>query len=350
MRIWHIIGIMSGTSLDGLDVAYCSFWFNKKWKYKIIVAQTYKYSKQWKQKLSNAHNLNAYDFLLLHNEYGKFIGKIINKFIKENNIKKIDFISSHGHTIFHEPHKNLNFQLGNGAYIASVTKKTTICDFRTFDIALGGQGAPLVPIGDHLLFPEFDYCLNIGGIANVSYIENNKRIAFDICPANFLLNYYANKLNYTFDPYGNMAKKGRVIPNLLKQLNSLPYYQKKHPKSLARENIEKDYLPIINKFYNFNEHDILATITEHISTQISLVLKHGTTLVTGGGAFNKFLIEKIISKSNSKIIIPSDALIKYKESLIFAFLGLLRHLEKNNCLKSVTGALKDSCSGIIFVY
>jgi len=349
MKKWYVIGVMSGTSLDGLDIAYCSFFKkNKMWKYKIIHAETLKYNEKIRKILKNAHKLNAKNFLVLHKKYGVFIGKKIKEFIKNKNIKKVDIISSHGHTIFHEPIKRFNFQLGEGAFIAATTNITTVSDFRTLDIAFGGQGAPLVPIGDHLLFYNYKYCLNLGGFCNVSYVFNKKRIAFDIAPCNFLLNFYSSKINCEYDHNGNLSKSGIVIQQLLTELNNIEYYKLPPPKSLAREMVEKYYIPIITKYETFPIPDILATLVEHISYQISKILIDGNTLVTGGGAFNEFLISKIQEKTNSKLVIPDEKLIKFKEALIFAFLGLLRIKNKLNTLKSVTGSKKNLSAGVIY--
>jgi len=302
---------MSGTSCDGLDIAHCEFAFKDgNWNYKIINAKTYKYSESW-----------------------------IN-------------ISSHGHTIFHQPSNGITYQIGNGANITAKTGITTISDFRTLDVALNGQGAPLVPIGDELLFPDYDYCLNLGGFANISFKQDNKRIAFDICPVNIAINYFTSKyFNLLYDKNGNFAKKGKVNINLLEKLNSLSYYKLEYPKSLGREWFEKNFINVISN-YKIDAYDLLRTLYEHIAIQLSLVIentKDKTILVTGGGAFNSFLIEILKNKTKANIIIPEENLINFKEALIFAFLGLLRFNKNINCLSSVTGAKKDNCGGIIYL-
>lgn len=345
-----VVGIMSGTSLDGLDLAYCSFVkINEHWDYNIIVAKTIPYPLEWKNRLAKATNLFSLEFLLLNIEYSKFIGQCANKFISDNNIKA-DFISSHGHTIFHQPDKYLTVQIGSGAVIAAETQMKVICDFRSLDVAYKGQGAPLVPIGDTMLFPEYDACLNIGGFANISYNKNNKRLAFDICPANIVLNHFAKNKGFDYDKDGEIAKSGIYNNNLADSLNNLAFYSFPPPKSLGKEWFESEFLPIIQK-QEISTEDILRTLTEHIAIQIASEINLSSAkkvLVTGGGAYNACLVEKIKSKSNATIEIPSDEVINYKEALIFAFLGVLRERNENNCLKSVTGAIADNCGGAIY--
>lgn len=347
---YNVIGIMSGTSLDGLDIAYCRFEYSKrKWQYHIIKAVTVAYTDIWKKRLSEASVLSAIDFSLLNIEYGKFIGKEVKYFIKKNKLK-VDFISCHGHTIFHQPDKQLTVQIGSGANIVAETGLTTICDFRTTDVANKGQGAPLVPIGDKLLFGSFDICINIGGFANLSYQKQTKRIAYDICPANIVLNYLAKKNGKEFDSDGNFAKKGVVCKDLLGKLNKLEYYGTPAPKSLSREWFEIELIPIVESC-DISTNDLLRTATEHIAQQIAKTINNinaKKVLVTGGGAFNKFLIRNIIKKCHAEIILPEADVINYKEALIFAFLGILRWRNQNNCLKSVTAAKKDNCGGAVY--
>lgn len=348
MQTYKAIGIMSGTSLDGLDIVLCDFIFNDKWNFKIIKSETIEYSEDWKNKLSKASELNGYNLFSLHKEYGQFIGKSINTFLQDSD-NKIDLIASHGHTVFHQPEKKLTLQIGDGHEIAATTGITTISDFRSMDIALGGQGAPLVPIGDELLFPEYDFCLNIGGFANISFKENNNRIAYDICPANIILNLLANKLGQPYDKNGALGFLGKLNTDLLNKLNIIEYYHKKHPKSLGKEWLDHTVLSILN-LSEISISDKLRTLYEHIAMQISTALpqnKTSKTLVTGGGAYNKLLINLIKQKTASMIIIPDSNIIEFKEALIFAFLGVLRIRGQINCLSSVTGATKDISSGII---
>lgn len=352
MNIYSVIGVMSGTSCDGLDLAYCTFYKTKKWNYKIINVQTYKYSKELVEKLRNANKLSSHDFLVFHKEFGSFIAQNINNFLSENRLPSPDLISSHGHTIFHQPELKFNFQLGDGNIIAAETGITTIFDFRTLDIALGGQGAPLVPFGDEMLFPRYGFCLNMGGFANVSYSISEKRIAYDVCSVNLILNYLAQKLNLDYDKNGETGKTGIINTDLLDELNNIDFYRLAPPKSLGYEWFLKEFLPIIEK-YNLNIVDKLRTVYEHIAIQISSIFEiipNASVFVTGGGAYNNFLIDLIKTKTKNEIVIPSPEYIEYKEALIFGFLGVLRYRNEINTLSSVTGSKNDSSSGsIVFI-
>ena len=339
---YRVLGLMSGTSLDGVDLAICSFTKNKNWHYKIEKSTTIKYSKYWLETLSNLHKKPEKIINEIDLKYGDFLSKICNKFLKN---EKIDYISSHGHTIFHQPENNFTLQIGNGNVISKNTKKITINNFRNLDVSLKGQGAPLVPVGDMLLFRKYKYCVNLGGFANVSIKKNNKIIAFDICPVNIILNYFSNLKGRAYDINGCMAQKGNLVPDLLKKLNSLQFYSKKYPKSLSREWVEKNIMPLIKN--NTKIEDVLHTLCEHIGIQIGKLLNDKEALFTGGGVFNSYLLSRIKFYSKSKIIIPDKRTIEFKEALIFAFLGVLRARGEVNCLQSVTGAIKDNCSGEI---
>ena len=340
------VGVMSGTSLDGLDIAVCEFWFSKKWNFKILRAETFKYEKNILHYLQTAKDLSSSNLIDLNNIYGKYIGKKVKNFLQG---EIVDLIASHGHTIFHRPEKKITFQLGNGANIANETGITTISDFRTFDVALGGQGAPLVPIGDKLLFTDYKYCLNLGGFSNISEKNNKKIIAYDICPVNIVLNYYSQKLGKDFDFNGEFGKNGKANKKLIADLDNIDYYKQKSPKSLGREWVEDVFFPIIEK-YDLSYIDKVASIYQHIANQISKNIKSsGKLLITGGGAKNIFLIDLIKSRLyNIDIIIPNNKLIDFKEALIFAFLGVLRINNQINVLSKVTGAKRDSISGNIF--
>lgn len=350
---YNVIGLMSGTSLDGLDIVFASFVYSSKnqWDFTINAAKTIAYTAALKKKLSNAKQLSGLDLMLLNNQLGSFFGKEVNQFINDNNISKknIDAIASHGHTVFHQPELHLTTQIGSGAVLSATTGLTTISDFRTTDVALGGHGAPLVPIGDKLLFSEYHYCLNIGGIANVSYEKNNQRIAFDVCPANMVLNLLANKLGKPFDNEGKFAASGKIDEHLLKKLNALPYYAEPAPKSLGAEWVESAIFPLLEKS-TLSDQDKLCTFTEHIAIQLASVFsgKNNKILATGGGVFNSYLIERINVHSENNIVIPNKQLIAFKEALIFAFLGVLRLREEANCLSSVTGATTNSIGGCIY--
>ena len=350
---YKAIGLMSGSSLDGLDICFVSFWqAENQWKYKILETETVLYNENWKSKLAFAHQLDASALKQLDIEYGFYLGEETNKFIENKSIDKnsIDFISSHGHTIFHQPQKKITLQIGHGAAILDKTKKTVICDFRTQDVIFGGQGAPLVPIGDKLLFHSFDSCLNLGGFSNISYKNEDLMVAFDICPVNAVLNHLSQKyFDKEFDKYGEIAKSGTVIQNLLSELNILAYYRHKPPKSLGIEWVEEHIYPLLNEYKD--KKDLLATYTEHIAVQIAAVLnsfESKTVLVTGGGANNKYLIERIKFYTNATLELPQKELINYKEALIFAFLGLLKIQNKVNILSSVTGVAFDHSSGVIY--
>lgn len=339
---YRVLGLMSGTSLDGVDLAICSFTKNKNWHYKIEKSTTIKYSKYWLETLSNLHKKPEKIINEIDLKYGDLLSKLCNKFLKN---EKIDYISSHGHTIFHQPENNFTLQIGNGNVISKNTKKITINNFRNLDVSLKGQGAPLVPVGDKLLFRKYKYCVNLGGFANVSIKKNNKIIAFDICPVNIILNYFSNLKGRAYDLNGCMAQKGNLVPDLLKKLNSLQFYSKKYPKSLSREWVEKNIMPLIKN--DIKIEDVLHTLCEHIGIQIGKLLNDKEALFTGGGVFNSYLLSRIKFYSKSKIIIPDKRTIEFKEALIFAFLGVLRARGEVNCLQSVTGAIKDNCSGEI---
>lgn len=350
MNHWQTaLGIMSGTSLDGVDLTLCSFkYHDEKWEYKIIDATTLSYSEEWKTKLQIAHQLPAFEFQLIHNEYGRYLGNLCNQFLDNQNIQPI-IIASHGHTIFHKPDLGMTYQLGHGVEIAAITEIDTICDFRVTDLALGGQGAPLVPIGDELLFNNYDFCLNIGGIANISTKVNGKRMAWDICVANMAFNYISNQLGFEYDHNGQMAKQGKPAKQLLEKLNALPFFELSAPKSLGREFFEAQIKPLIDNC-DASQYDKLHTLVQHTAFQIakSVQVKNATILCTGGGAHNSFLIETLNQFSKNQWILPDNKTINFKEALIFGFLGILRLNNQINCLQSVTGARKDSCCGIIY--
>jgi anhydro-N-acetylmuramic acid kinase len=343
-----VIGLMSGTSLDGIDLVYVKFDETDAKNFKIIYAETVSYVDDWKEKLQNGIHFSEKELDDLNVDYGSLLGEVINNFIKKFKIETIDFIASHGHTILHQPENGITLQIGDGQIIANSTKQKVVCDFRTQDVKLGGQGAPLVPIGDELLFSEYDYCLNLGGFSNVSFKKEGSRIAFDICPVNIVLNFYANKIGLEFDASGNVAAKGAINQALLEKLNSLEFYKKEPPKSLGLEWVQTVVLPLIDALET-DVSSILRTFVEHVAIQISSVIhQNNSVLITGGGVFNLFLIERVEVHSNIKIILASEKIINFKEALIFAFLGLLRVDNQVNCLSSVTGAKQNHSSGEIF--
>ena len=339
---------MSGTSLDGLDIVYVKFEKSDYANFEILLTETISYSDIWKERLQNAINLDKNGTSVLHNEYGVFLGIKTKEFISKNNIQKLDFIASHGHTVFHQPEKGITLQVGDGEEILKATNCTVVADFRTQDVQLGGQGAPLVPIGDRLLFSGYQACVNLGGFANISYERNDLRIAFDICPVNIVMNYYTNKMGLEYDDKGALASKGTIHQALLEDLNNLTFYSKKPPKSLGLEWVQQYVYPLVDK-YKLDSHNILRTFLEHVAQQISkTILPFDTILFTGGGVYNDFLIKRIEDIGKNNIIIPADHIINYKEALIFALLGLLKLEGQVNCLSSVTGAQKNHSSGKIF--
>jgi len=347
MKTFYGIGLMSGTSLDGLDICYAAFTEKNNWEYKILTAATLSYSDFWKEKLSGANSLSAEEILALNSEYGFYLGKEVQNFISENNIQKIDVIASHGHTIFHQPENKFTFQIGDGRAIKQITNFPVVYDFRMQDVLLGGNGAPLVPIGDRLLFSQYDACLNLGGFSNISFEKNSQRVAFDICPVNFVLNFLCEKIHLQFDKNGEIARNHSVDEVGLKKLNQLDFYQQIGPKSLGREWVEKNIYPILS---SLNPKIAIATFTEHAAQQIAKTCTEHqikSVLITGGGAYNSYLLERIKFHSKSEITLPEEQLIEFKEALIFAFMGVLRILNKNNVLASATGAAHNHCSGLL---
>lgn len=339
---------MSGTSLDGIDLVYVSLVKEQSWSFQINYAQTIPYTKAWKTRLSEAINLNDNELSALNSDYTRLLSSVILEFIANNNILEILAICSHGHTVLHQPEKGLTLQIGNLPTLAALVGYNVVCDFRVKDVQLGGQGAPLVPIGDELLFNEYTHCLNLGGFANVSYRLDGVRIAYDLCPVNVVMNYYALMLGKEYDTDGAFAKAGNVNGIVLNKLNRLAYYKHTPPKSLGMEWVNSNIWNLLDPIESVN--DKLATFLEHAAIQIaSNTNSSSKVLVTGGGAYNKHLIKRIKKHSNAYFHIPNNKLVEFKEAVIFAFLGVLRLRNENNCLASVTGASKDHCSGKIYV-
>ena len=346
---YNVIGVMSGTSLDGLDIAYINFKKNESWEYKILFAKTYRYDDFWREKLEFSQDLKNNELNILNNEYTEFLASRIKEFIQENSIKQIDLIGSHGHTIFHKPSLGYTFQIGNIQELANYIGRTVICDFRIDDVILGGQGAPLVPIGDLLLFKKHDVCLNLGGFANISIKSKNEIIAYDICAVNTVFNFLSNKLKLEFDNEGLNARKGKLIKDFYDKLEDLKYYKLFPPKSLGIEWVKSKVFPLLEHFSSYPIFDLLHTYLIHISKEIAKNLNQSNSvLITGGGAYNSFFIEQIRKHTKAELILPERLLIEYKEALIFGFLGVLKYRNEINCLKSVTGSKKDHSSGRIF--
>ena len=347
---YNVIGVMSGTSLDGVDLAYIKFNHSENWTFEIFQCETISYSEEWLTKLKNAIHFNLSELEELNLSYTKLLASIISDFISKYNFTEIDAVCSHGHTILHQPQNGITLQIGNLPMIRDLVNQTIVCDFRVQDVQLGGQGAPLVPIGDELLFSQYDYCLNLGGFSNVSFHINGNRIAFDISPVNTVLNFYANELGFPYDDCGRLAKSGTINHELLQKLNDLDFYKAPYPKSLGMEFVNKEIFPLIESF-TIEFEDKLCTFVEHTAMQIAMICskQHSKLFITGGGTYNAFLITRLqYYLPKTGLIIPDDKTIQYKEALIFGFLGILRLRNEINVLSSVTGATNNHSSGVIF--
>ncbi len=356
MKTYKVLGMMSGTSLDGLDLAFCHFSGDgSSWDFSIEATKEVSYEINLRERLKNAIHLEDDDHNQLHIKYGNWLGEQAKSFIKEGGFE-IDFIASHGHTSHHRPEEGITFQLGHGQYLANTSNHKVICDFRTNDVSLGGQGAPLAPIGDHLLFNSYDFCLNLGGISNISFEKDGKRLALDIGMANMPLNHITRNLGLEYDDDGKLARSGNLDTILMSTLNGLEYYQLPHPKSTGYEWFLAKVVPLLERTKSPNA-DILHTLIHHNCEQIAHeVKKHATkpkhtVFVTGGGAFNTFFTDTLQQKlgADIQIVIPSKELIAYKEALVFALMGVLRNENQINVLSSVTGAKENSSSGEIFL-
>jgi anhydro-N-acetylmuramic acid kinase len=360
--LYRAIGIMSGSSLDGLDVAFVEFEeTGGKWSYEIKAAECRSYNEEWLENLHTATTLSAYDYLLLHSAYGKYIGQQVNAFIDEHGLEhKVQLIASHGHTTFHAPALGMTAQLGDGASISATTQINVVSDLRAMDVAFGGQGAPIVPIGEKLLLPDYGLYLNVGGIANLSLKTKEGYIAFDICAANRVMNMLAKAEGKEYDEDGNLAASGNIDTTLLTKLNALAYYKQPYPKSLANSFGTDEVFPIIEAS-GLGTADKLRTYVEHIVMQISYStqdlgfknkVRNEKLLVTGGGAFNKFLIARLkqaLSSFDIEVVVPDEMLINYKEALIMALIGVLRWREEYNVMNTVTGAIRSSIGGAVWI-
>ena len=355
---------MSGSSLDGLDIVFAELEESRgTWRFNINAATCYEYNTEWKQKLASAKNLSAHEYFLLHAAYGKYLAECVNKFINENSLHhRVQLIALHGHTVFHHPDAGVTTQLGCGATLAALTGINVVSDLRIIDVALGGVGAPIVPMGEKLLFPGFDFYLNIGGITNISFQHEKSFIAFDVCSANRVLNMLAQQQGKEYDENGNIAAGGQLIKPLFEKLNALDYYMLAAPKSLSN-NFGTDVIYPLIQSVNVSTEDALRTYTEHIAYQLKKsaqnLIANKTDeqnsfklLVTGGGAFNKFLIKNLnenLASSNIEVIIAENNIVLYKEALIMALLGVLRWREENTVIASVTGASRSSIGGAVWI-
>lgn len=354
---------MSGSSLDGVDVAFVHLTENNgSWNYQIEVSECVQFPQKWKLRLQSLVLQNAVTYLKTDAYFGHYLGEVVKKFVEEHQLEgKVDFVASHGQTIFHQPENQMTSQIGDGAAIVSECGLPVICNFRTIDVALGGQGTPIAPIADKLLFPNFRYCLNLGGIANISVKRNDgSMLGFDICGANMVLNILASDVDLDFDKDGAMAAEGSIHEELLNDLNNQWYYEKTYPKSLGGGWVTKVFMPLFKK-YRISTEDKMRTAVEHLAIQIAKdinlimeregILKSDTDqmLITGGGAFNKTLIERIAAHSPVQVVVPDSTTIKFKESLLTALMGVLRLRGEINVLSSVTGAREDSIGGEIYL-
>lgn len=341
---------MSGTSLDGIDLAHCVFSVSEEhnWSYTIEVAETIAYPTSWKTRLQEAVHFSKGRLQTLNTEYTNFLGEVISTFIVKNSLENLDAVCSHGHTILHRPDKGITLQIGNLPQLAELVGENIVCDFRIQDVELGGQGAPLVPIGDRLLFGNYDYCLNLGGFANCSFENDGKRIAYDICPVNIVLNRYAELLGLPYDNGGQIAASGQLDKELLDTLNELSFYNQAPPKSLGLEWVQRHIFPLLDAS-KISEANKLRTFTEHIAMQLAHQFAEGSrVLVTGGGAYNSYLLERVRGYKEVQLVVPDTILVEFKEALVFGLLGLLKLREEVNCLASVTGARMDHSSGVVY--
>ena len=349
MTVYHVIGLMSGSSLDGLDVCYIQF--NREtthWTYQILAKACYGYEVDFREKLRHIPNSSAFDLARMHTEFSKICAGYIQQFFQEfPESKNAELIVSHGQTIFHQPEKSFTTQIGCGATLAALTGKQVVCDLRTYDVALGGQGAPLVPFGEQYLFPEYTCFINIGGICNISIHHPQTIQAFDVCPGNTLLNLLANQKGLEYDDRGHLAQQGHLHQALLESLSKIPFYQKTGPKSLGTEQILSVWQPVLDE-YAIPLEDKLATVVEHISTELDKQIKGEKILITGGGALNQYLIRRIQAHTRAQVIIPDVDTIQFKEALIVGFVGLMRLLGHTNFLSSVTGAQRDNMGGALY--
>lgn len=351
---------MSGSSCDGLDIAYTTLEESRgKWSFEVVHADCISYTDSWRDRLLNATKLSAYEYHLFNHEYGVYTGTLVNDFIEKNNLAyKVQLIGSHGHTIFHNPAKGISVQAGSGAAIAAITGINVISDLRSVDVALGGQGAPIVPVGEQLLFAEYDYCLNIGGIANVSAKNHNDWKAWDICAANRVLNALASINNKSYDDKGALAASGKTDTALLTNLNKLEYYKLPSPKSLDNSFAHNIVIPLLLET-NLSATDLLHSYCRHIAQQLMyslLPFQQNQTdkriFVTGGGAFNNFLmqcIEEELKHIGISIALPDSLVIKYKEALIMALIAVLRWREEYTCYSNSTGAVRSSIGGAVWM-
>lgn len=356
MREYNVVGVMSGTSMDGLDLAHVTLseQAEGKWEYTINAGTTVPYVEKWRLRLSKLRHQNSMIFHKTDRFFGQFIGEEINNFLAKHSLEA-DLISSHGHTIFHQPENNITVQIGDGNSITAVTQLPVVANFRAIDVVLGGEGAPLVGIADKYLFGEYDMCLNLGGFANISADAKGERIAYDVCPCNIVLNRLAREFNQEYDEDGKIAETGLIDYDLIETLNGVDYYSYEPPKSLGREWISTHFWGLVRQSDISNE-DKMRTLVDHIAQQLSHSIEDlcggdasvKRVYVTGGGALNKSLISHLVSHTTAEIVLPNETEINYKEALAFGLLGVLRVQNKINVLSAATGASRDTVSGSLY--
>lgn len=356
---------MSGSSLDGIDLACVELVEQSgAWTFEILASECVPYSDDWRKKLQGAIYMDAVSYQLLHTEYGHFLGQQVNAFIQKHQLAyKVGLISSHGHTTFHLPARGMTAQLGDGAAIAAETQLPVVSDLRALDVAFGGQGAPIVPIGEKLLFPDYPLFLNIGGIANISFDLPGKYLAFDVCPANRVMNMIASAAGKEFDEGGMIAAEGKVDQGMLEKLNAFAYYDKPYPKSLANSFGTDEIYPLLQssglslpvQMRTYLEHIVLQTgrsVKQVLENEQADQEMKRKMLVTGGGALNTFLIDSLskeLSGSNIEVVVPAENIVNYKEALAMALIGVLRWRQEYNVFSSVTGARRNSIGGAVWM-
>jgi anhydro-N-acetylmuramic acid kinase len=356
--VYKVIGLMSGSSLDGLDIAYVHLQVNAgKWEFSLVATTTYPYTDEWRKKLAEAPRLSAMEYQLLHTDYGHYLGEQVNRFIEEHRLHyQVQLIASHGHTSFHLPARKMTAQLGDGAALAAETSINVVSDLRAMDLALGGQGAPIVPIGEKLLLPGYGFFLNLGGIANLSSHVAGTFVAFDVCPSGRVLDSLAGLAGKKYDEGGTLTSSGKTDEGLLQRLNALAYYGMPYPKSLANDFGTDIVYPMILEA-GLSPADALRTYTEHICVQIRNSIEGfgsggGRLLATGGGAHNRYLIarlQELLEPMQIEVVVPDKELVDNKEALVMALIGVLRWREERNVLASVTGASRDSIGGAVWI-
>lgn len=360
---YRVLGLMSGSSLDGLDLAYCEIQVERSPGFRILdsdilVAETLPFSEQWIVRLKNLPEQNALTFAKTNTYFAHYLADLVKTFCIKNKVKP-DFISSHGHTIFHQPENRITIQIGDGAALAAKTGYPVVCDFRTHDIALNGEGTPLAPIADKWLYPGYDFYLNIGGIANISCDLGGKFIAYDIGPANQILNALANLAGKEYDENGDFARAGKVNQELLNRVNEISYFTQAYPKSLDNSWISQNVLPLYLEA-EISLEDKICTAVEQLAQQLkneianikkteNLNREKYRIFATGGGVFNAFLIERMQALcTDTELVLPAPKVINFKEAALMALLGVLRVENQVNCLSSVTGAKFDTIGGGIY--